>query len=165
MGRKSSKKRLRRQASSNLPERLSWQWYKRQPKKDRDTLGLIVLILVFVITQMVWTIFSSSDDSMYYRHNSVLFMMCIGIFLVSIIRRQDLKNIYNNFVSLAKGKINNNINQLTDAVLFGCIIIAVVSFVLVIDLSFIGSYGFRIGAVVAVSIFSLLRSVVRSFRD
>jgi hypothetical protein len=163
MARKRS--RLHVQASKEEPvKRFTRRWYNNQPQSAKKwfeniSLGLFFILIVFIVTLAL-----DVEDSSYYKAHGALFMLCLCVALLLIIRRLELIQMLKNFWRVISLDESVNLVEINDALFVVALMIVSFSILFIIDLSFLSNYGIRIGAVAAIALSSLLRSLISSFR-
>ena len=151
-------------SNQDISERFSKEWYKNQSEEDRKLFESILIAFVGLLVLLIYTLTKTPGESGFLKIHSALFIGCVFVFLMLIIRRSDLGVILKNSWKTVTQFKAVNLTELTDTVFFSSAFIAVFTVLFVIDLSFLSSYGIRIGAVIAVGLLKVLKSVFLSFK-
>ncbi len=114
-------------------------------------IGIMLIVLII-----------GDEHPKYYKAQNGLFLILIMFLLLTLIRRNGLVQIVINTFDLRKKEIA--LNDLSDMIFTLMIILALVSFIFILDLKFISDNGVKIGGVVAVVFVSLLSSLKKTFK-
>ncbi len=140
------------------------EWYKSQTEKDKSNFVLNLWIIFAVSGLMLIAAFIGEDHSDYFKAQNGLFLMCLIFLVLILIRRHGFANIYRNCLSFIKKDKQITLDAVTDLVFLSTTILVIVSFVFVLDLTFISDNGLRIGGVVSVIFASLFSSLRKTFK-
>jgi len=113
-------------------------------------IGIISIVLVI-----------GDGHPKYDKAQNGLFVVLIMFLLLTLIRRDGLVQVIRNTFDL--GKKEFSLSDLSDIIFTLMIILALVSFIFVLDLKFISDNGIKIGGIIAVSIASLFSSLRKTF--
>lgn len=138
------------------------KWYETHSNKEKKFLkdhigGAVCLIGIMLIVLVI-----GDEHPKYYKAQNGLFLVLIMFLLLTLIRRNGLVQIVRNTFDLRKNEIT--LNDISDMIFTLMIILALVSFIFVLDLKFISDNGIKIGGVVAVSFASLFSSLRKTFK-
>ena len=118
--------------------------------------GAICLVGIMSIVLVL-----GDEHPKYYKAQNGLFIVLVMFLLLSIIRRNGLVQIIRNTFDFGKKEIT--LNDITDIIFTLMIILALVSFLFLLDLEFISDSGIKIGGVVALTFISLFGSLKKTF--
>ncbi|HCT53317.1 MAG TPA: hypothetical protein DF712_12765 [Balneola sp.] len=118
--------------------------------------GAICLVGIMSIVLVL-----GDEHPKYYKAQNGLFIVLVMFLLLSIIRRNGLVQIIRNTFDFGKKEIT--LNDITDIIFTLMIILALVSFLFILDLEFISDSGIKIGGVVALTFISLFGSLKKTF--
>lgn len=153
------KKRKMNSKTEKLPKQFSKEWYLSYSDNDRKLFESLLFILLPVLVLFIYTLTKDPADSGYYKMHSALFLCCIIIALLFVIRKSEIISIVKSpWLTFSKNK-NVSLSELIDVLFFLCGVIVIVSIVFVIDLDFMSSYGIRIGGVVAFGLAKTLKTI------
>ena len=147
------------------PKPLTMEWYRGQSEKERKLFESVLLILIAVGFLLIYTLTKDLNESGYYKIHSALFYCNIIVFLIFIVRRNDIIEICKSTYKAIVDVKNSGLKEFTDSLFFALGVIFIVSVLFVIDTSFLSNYGIRIGAVAAFGLVMVLKSVVISFKN
>ncbi|MAT58370.1 MAG: hypothetical protein K8F60_01640 [Melioribacteraceae bacterium] len=137
--------------------------YKDTDNKDvREMFLLMCLAILGLMTMITLTYIFEEGSSSYYRAQNGLFILDIMCFLLLIGYTAKTKEA---FIRLKKFFIKDESIDLLDCnhiLLLVVYLIAITSFIFILDLSFMSNYGIKIGAVVAVTIVKMLKDIATS---
>ncbi len=135
---------------------------KTENKEEREWFVLLLLGLLGLISLILLTFFFEHRSEEYYHANSGLFIIDIMIFLIFIAGKQKTKMIFSNLKRVYTERDKLTLLDYGDILLLLTYVTAILSFIFVLDLSFIKNYGIRISAVVSVTIAKLLKDLFGS---
>lgn len=132
---------------------------KTKDKEEREWFLLGILGLFFLVVLNGTVLYFEKGTHLYYKANNGLFIANILFFIIFVGGKSIIRKIVHN---LKYNTIKKNIFTLHDIGNYLLIInisISFLSFIFILDLSFIGNYGIRIGAVVGVIIVRLIQDL------
>lgn len=132
---------------------------KTENKEHREWFLLLFLGLLILISLIFLTFFFEYRSGEYYRANSGLFVINIMIFLIFIAGQQKTKMIFSNLKRVYSERDKLTLSDYGDILLLIVYATAMLSFIFILDLTFIENYGIRISAVVSVTIVKLLKDL------
>ncbi len=140
----------------------SKEWYLSYSDKDRKLFESLLFILLPVLVLFFYTLTKEPTDDGYYKMHSALFLCCIMIALLFVIRKSEINLIVKNaWLTVSKNK-GVGLPEVVDSLFFLCGVLVIVSLIFVIDLSFLSNYGIRIGGVVAFGLAKTLKTIFSS---
>ncbi|MFU8861321.1 MAG: hypothetical protein ACNA8K_12965 [Cyclonatronaceae bacterium] len=113
-----------------------------------------------MIAVLIWALVGQDELN---AQISIAFMSLI-VFLWFIIARSEITDVFKSTKKTLSEFRNAELNDLTNTLLTGCGILAVVSVLFVINLEILSNSAIRIGAVAAFGLFTLLKTVFMTFR-
>ena len=136
-------------------------WFESHPNEQKKFFkdhfwGAICLVGIISIVLVL-----GDEHPKYYKAQNGLFVVLITFLLLTLIRRNGLIRILRNTFDLRKKEIS--LNDISDIIFTLMIILALVSFLFILDLEFISDSGIKIGGVVALSLTSLFGSLRKTF--
>lgn len=137
--------------------------YKDTKSKECREWFLLGLFSAVGILMMIFLTFIFEEGTQdYYHANNGLFIGIILNCLLLLGGKEKTKVILHKVNKVFKRSLDLNLYDYGDILLLCTYILAIVSFIFILDLSFIENYGVRISAVVGITIAKLLKDLVWS---
>ncbi|MBO6621743.1 MAG: hypothetical protein JJ927_15150 [Balneola sp.] len=134
-------------------------WYKSHDEKEKSNFVAVSWVLIAVLGLMLIVLSIGQEHDDYFKANNGLFLMCIMTLVLILIRRKTFDQIFKNSFKLLSKKRPIELLFLSDFIFLLSVLAVLISFLFVLDLTFISENGLQIGGVVAVSMASLLNSL------
>ena len=134
-------------------------WYKSHDEKEKSNFVAVSWVLIAVLGLMLIVLSIGQEHDDYFKANNGLFLMCIMTLFLILIRRKTFDQIFKNSFKLLSKKRPIELLFLSDFIFLLSVLAVLISFLFVLDLTFISENGLQIGGVVAVSMASLLNSL------
>jgi hypothetical protein len=139
------------------------QYKSSKSKKDRDWFLQCLLFFLTIIAMIVIVMLQEEGSRDYYVANNGLLIMNLITFLIFLVgKTQKTRSLYKSFSKLATRKIALSLPELGNIFLLSSFVISVLSFILILDLSFMQNYGIRIGGAASVIVFKIIRILFES---
>lgn len=139
-------------------------WYQAHSEEDKKFFKDSIIAVFLLLVMMVIVLVTEEEHSDYFYVQNGLFLVLLMFVILILIRRNGLVEIIRNTFTFTK-KENITINDLSDVVFTVSIVLVLVSFLFVLDVSFFSENGIKIGGVVAVSLAGLLNSFRHTFKN
>ena len=134
--------------------------YKNTKAKDeREWFLLSVMGIFFILLLIFLVIFFEKGTRLYYRSNNGLFIIDVMFFLLFVGGKEKTKELLKKTMNFFQNKLEMTLYNIGDLLLLSMYTIAIVSFIFVLDLSFLNNYGIRISAVVGVILTKLIKDL------
>lgn len=132
-------------------------------KKDREWFQLGGTICCGMILISVFPLLFESGTHMYNQGNNGILISIIAIWGLFLISKLKTLEIYRKGFRLLKNDTKDfKLFDYGDVMLFFSFVISCISFVFVLDLSFINDFGIKIGGVVGINLVNLIKYVFSS---
>jgi hypothetical protein len=156
----SKKKRRKSINTKTVYKKFSRDWFRDHPKNDKELFEYLAMYFPVMIAVLIWALVDQDELN---AQISIAFMSLI-VFLWFIIARSEITDVFKSTKKTMSEFRNAELNDLTNTLLTGCGILAVVSVLFVINLEILSNSAVRIGAVAAFGLFTLLKTVFMTFR-
>ncbi len=160
MGKKSRKKIEERKKRAAILEEEALTG--RGTHSNIDWFGINLLIAISICVLFIFSITMEEGTDSYYNMHSGLLTVTLLSILLFFVRRNVNTHIYRVIRKLFKTSEKLTLYEYGDILLGTTYLIAMIS-IFFIDYSFFSNYGIRIGTVVAINLFFLLKSLYLSF--
>ena len=134
-------------------------WYKSHDEKEKSNFVAVSWVLIAVLGLMLIVLSIGQEHEDYSKANNGLFLMCVMTLVLILIRRKTVDQIFKNSFKLLSKKRPIELLLLSDFIFLLSVLAVLISFLFVLNLTFISENGLQIGGVVAVSMASLLNSL------
>lgn len=147
---------------SDFPK-FSKDWFNAHSKNDNEEFVEHIFILLCFLVMLISAFWHPIHTKYYYRFHGGVFIASILYMLWVVVARSFFYDIWLGFLKILKGQ-DFELKDVSRSIGFVGAILSVICLLFVIDTSFFGNNGLRIGGVILLSLFGILRDVASTFR-
>ena len=127
-------------------------------RQEKDRLLTRVVLAVGLVVLSALPLLHDTGSRTYYRANNALFLINALVVILFIVSKNVNRALLKCFLGFFDGKRILSLNEIGDGLVFLSYMVTLLSTLFILDVSFISNYGVRIGGVMGVIIFRVLRN-------